>query len=185
MFVDDLPVIDRWHPQDATFSVDTALTSGTHTIRIEYFEAAGNALASVSYARLSDPPPPPGGGYQAEYFANPDLVGPPVLTRQEPQIDHNWGNGSPDPAVPVNDFSARWTTTTDLVAGTYQFTTTTDDGVRLFVDGTLVINHWVPQPPTTRTGVIALTAGAHQIVMEYFEEGDRAVAHLTYAPTTG
>jgi hypothetical protein len=37
------------------------------------------------------------------------LSGSPVLQRSEPDLDHNWGTGSPDPAVNADRFSARWT----------------------------------------------------------------------------
>jgi PKD repeat protein len=187
VFVDGAPVINQWVPQPPTTHTGViALTEGPHQITVEYFEETGGAVASVGYTQIDNlppPPPPPGGDYLAEYFANPDLLGPPVLTRQEPQIDYDWGGGSPGAEVPRNNFSARWTTTIQVAAGDYQFTTTTDDGVRLYIDGALVIDQWVPQRPTTHSVVTALTEGPHQIVMEYFEERGGAVAVLAFGPT--
>ena len=46
--------------------------------------------------------------WQASYWTNPTLAGDPVLTRAEPGIAYNWGNGSPASQVPMDRFSARW-----------------------------------------------------------------------------
>ena len=56
------------------------------------------------------------------------------------------------PSVGADTFSGRFTKTVTLEAGTYEFTTTSDDGVRVFVDGIPVIDKWVNQAPTTLTG---------------------------------
>jgi N-acetylneuraminic acid mutarotase len=118
--------------------------------------------------------------WQAQYFANATLSGAPALTRADPTIDFDWGIGSPDPAIPVDQFSARWSRTLTLAAATYRFTTYTDDGVRLFIDGVLQIDHWVAQPPTEWQIDLALSAGDHTIVMEYFEGSGDAIARLSY-----
>ena len=57
-----------------------------------------------------------------------------------------------------------------FAAGTYTFTAVDDDGVRLWVDGTPVIDQWQDQaesPP--RRGTIALGAGTHEVKVEYYE----------------
>ncbi|HEV2779866.1 MAG TPA: PA14 domain-containing protein [Actinophytocola sp.] len=182
VFVDDVPVVSSWAAQHATFSVDKVLTAGPHAIRVEYFEAGGDATAIATYARIGDVQPEDG-PFTAQYHANRDLAGPPALTRQDLQIDFDWGGGSPGDGVPADNFSARWTKSVTVPAGNYRFTTTTDDGVRLFVDGTLVIDRWLFQGTTTYTAVVALTEGVHQIVMEYFEAGSGAVARFGFAPT--
>jgi hypothetical protein len=164
-----------------------ALPAGPHTIVMEYFEAGGGAVAKLHYSQTADPAPPlPGTGppVTAEYFTNPTLSGAPALTRTEGEIDNEWFGGSPDPVIPVDNFSARWTQTPDLAAGSYVFSVTTDDGVRLFVDGHLLIDKWIWQGPTTYTTAVALPAGPHTIVMEYFEAGGGAVAKLHYSETT-
>src|SRR5262245_25844455 len=67
--------------------------------------------------------------FTAEYYDNITFSGAPVVTRQEADIDADWGNGSPDPALPGNLFAARWTKTQHFGAGRYTFTTLADDGV--------------------------------------------------------
>ena len=59
---------------------------------------------------------------------------------------------------------------------TNKFTVTADDGVRLYVDGQKVLDKWIPQSRTTFTVNRQLTAGSHQIVLEYFEAAVDAVA---------
>lgn len=107
--------------------------------------------------------------WQAQYYNNMLLQGTPVLTRSEQAIDYDWGIGSPNAAVSSDEFSARWTSNISVTAGNYRFTTTTDDGVRVYVDGELVIDQWNVQLATEHTADIPLTAGQHVIVMEYFD----------------
>jgi hypothetical protein len=65
---------------------------------------------------------------------------------------------------------------------TYTFSTTTDDGVRLWVNGQLIIDHWVAQAPTTWTGTIALQAQQYyNIQMDYYQAGGGAVASLSWS----
>ena len=75
------------------------------------------------------------------------------------RIDFQWGGAAPDPALPNDSFSARWTRTTTYEAGTYRFTVTGDDGIRVRVDGDVVVNGWFYQAPTTYTADVPLTAG--------------------------
>jgi len=122
--------------------------------------------------------------WYAEYYGNRDLVGPSVLARNEAGIGYDWGYGSPGGAVPVDNFSARWTTQLSFAAGDYIFTTTTDDGVRLYVDGTLVIDYWHSTTPHTESATVSLSEGAHTLRMEYFDSGAIALAYLNWSTTT-
>ena len=116
----------------------------------------------------------------ANYFANPNLLGSPVLSRQDAEINFDWGLLAPDPAVPADNFSARWVKNELLDGATYEFTVIADDGVRLFLDGTLVIDQWNDQSATAYTVEQVMTAGTHEIKMEYYENGFDAVAKLFY-----
>ena len=103
----------------------------------------------------------------------------PVFTRDDNAIDFDWGNNSPDAKVPSDNFSVRWTRTLAFTAGTYRFYASCDDGVRIFVDGSRVVDAWRDQSlPNTRSGDIYLSSGNHKITVEYYEHGGGASAHI-------
>jgi hypothetical protein len=107
-----------------------------------------------------------------------------VLQRSEPNLDYYWGTGSPDPAIQGDGFSARWMRYLELAAGTYRFTMTSDDGMRVYVDGHLLINEWYDHPAKTVSADRVLAAGHHLVVVEYYENTVDAVARLSWAPVT-
>src|SRR5437868_3242427 len=79
--------------------------------------------------------------WHGEYFNNTDLSGAPVMVRDDTQpgsrfLDFDWKLGSPDKecGVGVDNFSVRWMRTVALAAGSYRFTVTSDDGIRLLID---------------------------------------------------
>jgi hypothetical protein len=73
----------------------------------------------------------------------------------------------------------RWTGNPSFAqAGRYRFHTNTDDGVRLWVDGWLLIDQWHNQGATEYTAEINLSAGQHQVRMEYYENVGWAGAQL-------
>lgn len=126
------------------------------------------------------PPPPSGGNWRGEYFNNTDLSDAPSAIRYDRAIDFDWGLGWPHPRIAADCFSVRWTRSLWLAAGTWRFTTTTDDGVRLWVDDALVIDQWKEQPAATYTADVPLGAGNHKVRMEYFELTGVAAAHLRW-----
>ncbi|MDB5321885.1 MAG: Glucose/arabinose dehydrogenase, beta-propeller fold, partial [Phycisphaerales bacterium] len=80
--------------------------------------------------------------FAAAYFNNADLTSP-VLTRSDPAIDFAWGAGAPAAGVDPSTFSVRWTGHVKPTYGeAYTFYTTADDGVRLWVNGQLLIDRW-------------------------------------------
>ena len=125
----------------------------------------------------------PGGSdsvWNVSYWANQTLSGAPVLVRSESTLRYDWGTGSPDPTVPADHFSARWTRGIDVSAGTYRFTATTDDGMRIWVDDTPVLDAWYDQAATTYYRDQYLAAGQHVITVEYYEDTGLAVAEVSW-----
>ena len=55
--------------------------------------------------------------------------------------------------------------------GIYEFETRSDDGVRLMVDGSLVIDNWVNQSARNRTATVNLVSGWKAIRIEHYEAG--------------
>ncbi|HET7759031.1 MAG TPA: PQQ-dependent sugar dehydrogenase [Gaiellaceae bacterium] len=118
--------------------------------------------------------------FAAQYFDNTTLSGSPALTRCENSVDYDWGSGSPGPGVNADGFSARWTGHFAVAAGSYTFTSTSDDGIRVYVDGALLIDDWHDQSATTTKATTTLSGGTHVITVEYYENTGTAEAHVSW-----
>jgi YD repeat-containing protein len=123
-----------------------------------------------------------GTGLQAQYYDNMNFTNLKV-TRTDATIDFDWGGGAPDGSLGVDTFTTRWTGKVEpQYSETYTFYTQTDDGVRLWVNGQLVIDKWIDQAPTEWSGQITLTAGQrYDIRMDFFENGGGAMARLSWS----
>ncbi len=168
LWVDGALIIDQWQDQsETTFAGSKPLAAGYHNIWLEYYENGGQARIKLWWQVGA----PPITEWRGEYYTNASLAGAPFLVRNDPAINFDWGYGAPHGGMPTDSFSARWTRDVYLGAGTHTFSATSDDGVRLWVDGVPVIDKWVAQSRTTHTGSITVGAGTHQIKVEYFELG--------------
>jgi hypothetical protein len=117
------------------------------------------------------------------FWNNRDFAGSPALTRWDNTIDFNWAGGSPDPAIASDNFTARWTRRINFPPATYRFTATMDDGMRVWVDGRLIMDHWSESQEHTQIADVSLN-GNHDVRVDYFEAGGMAVARLSWAPIT-
>jgi hypothetical protein len=119
--------------------------------------------------------------WQATYFDDTrGYQAAPVVKREDPQIDFDWGYGAPVPGMVSDHFSVRWQCTTHFPAGTYRFAATSDDGLRLYVDGQPVVDAWFDHPVRTFTSEIALAEGDHDVVVTYYEATGVAVAKVSW-----
>lgn len=121
-------------------------------------------------------------GLAGAYFANPDLLGQPVWTRVDPGVAFTWRR-APAPGAPADHFSVRWTGQVEArVSGLHTFTTITDDGVRLWVDGELLIDDWHGHPAKENQGGVVLQAGQrYDLRMEFFDDVAGAQAQLLWS----
>ncbi len=119
------------------------------------------------------------GGLSGEYF-NGQNFQTPVLSRVDRGINFDWEEDSPAAGISNNDFSVRWTgSVLTNQAGEYTFSTSSDDGVRLWVDNNLIIDDWNSHASQTNTGKLTLKAKTkYPIKLEYFEDGGDAVVKL-------
>jgi len=180
LYLDGALILDQWRDQSATsYSVERLLSAGEHYLRVEYYEHRGDAVARVWWERLGEPTITE---WRGEYFNNMWLAGAPSVVRNDATIDFDWGAGAPAAGIAADGFSARWSRTLNFAAGRYRFTAVADDGVRLYIDGALVINQWRDQAATPYTLEQNLTGGNHTIVMEYYENTGNAVARLQWQP---
>lgn len=122
-------------------------------------------------------------GLVARFYNNTTLSGTPALTRVDATVDFDWASAAPGTGVNADGFSVRWSGTLKVpTTGTYTFQTTSDDGVRLYVNGALLISNWTDHSATADTSAgVSLTAGATvTVVMEMYENGGLAVAQLRW-----
>jgi beta-glucosidase len=125
-------------------------------------------------------------GFRAEYFNNKELKGEPVLVRTDEQINFDWSRGRPAPQVNEDGFSVRWTGKfTPPESGTYRLGAMADDGVRLYLDGQLLVDAWGGnQPSQIRTVMkeVNLEAGrSYDVRMEYYEDIRNAIAKFMWS----
>ncbi len=146
----------------AVHNIDTPSTSTTYTASYE---------AST------------GGGLTAQYFDNADFTNLRV-TRVDPTVNFNFGTGSPDPLVGADTFSVRWTgSITPQFSQAYTLFTTSDDGIRVWLNGALIIDNFTDHAPTENSGVTpVLSAGqAYPIQIDFYENGGGATATLSWS----
>ncbi len=169
LYVNGHLIIDEWH--DATniaYTAEYDVTTTSTPIVLEYYENIGDAQIHLEWEWIGNVAST--GPTKAEYFNNMNLQGPPALVRNENEIYHWWGTGSPAPGVINNDhFSARYSRSMNLSAGRYRFTMAADDGMRMYVDGRLVFDRWYDSNLTPFVMEMDLTSGVHSFVVTYYE----------------
>lgn len=164
LFVDGQLILDDWRlGSERTRTVDAWLSAGQHEVRVEFFELTERAMIRFGYHRAGQQ------GWRGEYFDNPWLNGQPVLVRTDGAIDFAWGTGSPGRGVPVDRFSARWTQEANFAADIYRFTAVVDDGIRVWIDQTLILDEWHDSRENVYSVDVNIPAGSHFVRVEYYE----------------
>ena len=183
LWVDDQLLIDQWHNHPATtYSAAKYLAAGYHSLRVEYYDNLEFAVCQVWWETAA---PGPITEWRGEYYNNTWLGGTAALVRNDTSVNFDWGYGSPGIGVSSDNFSVRWTRDAYFGSSTnYVFSATVDDGVRVWVDGAIVIDKWYAQARTTHSGTIYLGAGTHQIRVEYFEGTGVAVCMVNWTGGT-
>lgn len=195
VWVDGQLVINNWGAHgpmyDHTGTFDWS-SGEFHKITVEYQELGGPGTAQLMWklpsasdfevvpaARLY--PAGSGTGLMGDYFSNATLQGSPVLTRTQ-GISFAWP-GSPAAGVPADNFSVRWRGQIEATqSGNHVLQTLSDDGVRVWVDGQLVISNWTGHAPVYDTSAaLSWVAGRrYAIVVEYQELGGPGTAQLLW-----
>jgi hypothetical protein len=164
---------------------DAAVTGGTtyHYV-VSGVNSAGEGANSsqASATPIAPPPPGTGTGLKGQYYNNIDFTAL-KKTRTDATVNFDWANGSPVAGMGADTFSVRWTGEVQAQFNeTYTFYTVTDDGVRLWVNGQLIIDKWFDQGATEWSGTIVLAAGQrYAIQMDYYENAGGASARLLWS----
>lgn len=191
LWIDGTPLVNDWTDHGVVENSGTiALSAGRHDLRMEFYDNGGGALARLLWSSPTTPKAvvpadhlsQPRTGLRGEYYAGITLTGPPRI-RSDATVNFNWGNGFADPNVGAELISVRWTgRVTPRYSQTYRFHTNCDDGSRLWVNNTLLVDNWVDQGPIERSGTITLTAGTpYDLRLEYYNRGGSALAQLLWS----
>ncbi len=141
------------------------------------------AMLLLSPVRAQDD----GSGWRLTYYNTTDLSGTVAATGSAARLDLDF-NGNPGllpPEVSRNRFSLVAQTQQSFAEGSYEFQAGSDDGVRVYVDGQIIINSFDQRTfqPAQDTAVIFLTAAIHTVRVEYFNAGGDARLQVDWAFT--
>ncbi len=197
VYVDGDRVIDGWRDGGLRlYSGDRALAAGDHTIQVEYYDRTQVARIYFWWKAISSVAPPatpipaatatpslPSGVWFAEFYNNETLTGQPVAKRYDSAISFDWGTQSPLPEVWQDGFSIRWTTKIHLKTDHYRFCAMSDDGVRIWIGGKLILDAWRASDGSSPICVEHWAeTGNYDAKVEYYEHGGNALIHVWWEP---
>jgi YVTN family beta-propeller protein len=145
-----------------------------------------NLVAYVAQIGSQEPAPSAtapstGKGLRGRYFNNTTLAGEPVFERIG-NVNFSW-SGAPGTGVNADNYSVRWTGLFEApVSGAFQFQTQSNAGVRLWINGNLVIDNWTAHGTATdTTGSIAMTKNQrYSVTLEMYDTTGTGVAKLLW-----
>jgi len=126
----------------------------------------------------------PEGRFCVDYYKGWYLAGEPLNTSKTPYIRYNWGYRSPAHNVPYDNFSARWRGIFLFEAGEYQFDAHVDDGIRILLDGRLILEHWQDNSENQHQVKVTPGQGQHLVEVEYFDATDDAYLQVDWRAVT-
>ncbi len=203
LWIADRLVCDAWRVADgAEISSEMELSAGQrYDLRLEYYDNLGPARLRLSwtgpgipksivprsqlYAAIGTKPTDPvsARGLLAAYFRRTELDSSSAVTRVDPQLDFTWGGNAPVPDVPAQSFSARWSgQVAAQFTESYTFHVESGGGVRLWLDGQLILDQWRDRPGEFYSTVVPLTAGQkYDLRIEHFSTGNEAKMRLLWS----
>jgi glucose/arabinose dehydrogenase len=178
------PVVFHGNGTNSAKNMSVLFTeNGTYDFFVAVRDVVGQSAVSTVSVTVSSLLSDIGIGVTGRYYNDIDFTSL-FQTRTDSTIDFDWGGDAPIPGMGANTFSIRWTGyILPRFDETYTFTTTTDDGVRLWIGDLTnpVIDRWFDQGATSWTGTVTLNAGQfYELRMEYYENGGAAVARLEW-----
>jgi beta-glucosidase len=103
------------------------------------------------------------------------------MTRTDQQVNFGWTLNSPGRGIPFDWYSVRWTGTITVPAGqSPRIGVEGNEGYRLWINDSLVVNVWQKRSYTTSFAPQALTPGQHRVRLEFFESAGNARIKLVW-----
>ncbi len=199
MWIDTTAIVDQWHGSASGFAVYEVdldqLTAGNHDLKVEYYEATGNAGVQVSWnyvgaggsgttSTSTSGQVYTGSNWAAKFYNNTTVTDPVVASTTVNALDFDWGTNAPTSGVNADNFSAVFTTTFNFpTPGRWRFQVTVDDGAKMWIDVTQIVNEWHGSSSgvaTYEVDVYALTAGNHDLRVEYYDATGGAVIKVKW-----
>jgi Ca2+-binding RTX toxin-like protein len=113
-----------------------------------------------------------------QYYNNTNLDGDVVFAQSldygDRELSKDWGSDSPNNAVNRDNFSARATTKRYFTPGINEIQTTSDDGIRVWINNQLVIDKWIDQASSRNYGYFNTPGGTFDVTIDYYERGGNA-----------
>ncbi|MCZ4606523.1 PA14 domain-containing protein [Streptomyces sp. Lzd4kr] len=124
--------------------------------------------------------------FKRQFFANTSFSGTPKRTDCDTAIDQNWGTNAPASGLPKDNFTVRWTVTRDFGSGgPFTFAASTQDGIRVYLDGSRKVDLWKNVSTTAKKTVdLTVPAGTHTLRIDYVNWTGAANIKFTYTPRT-
>jgi LysM repeat protein len=107
--------------------------------------------------------------WTGKYWNNRYLSGSPKYTRYYSKISFDWRTKGPGKPIGGQNFSARYTRSKKFDGGLYRFNVLVDDGVRVWLDGVLLIDQWHDSGLVHYSADRQVSAGTHHIKIDYYQ----------------
>ncbi|HKQ68632.1 MAG TPA: PA14 domain-containing protein, partial [Polyangiaceae bacterium] len=203
-------IIDQWTTEhelrEDPAAIDLEGLGQKYELKVEYYDGSAAAVAKLAWAHSCQPkeivpktqlyPPGPmcgtpapssGDGLKGEYFDAPDLT-IPKLTRTDETVAFEWATGAtPAPAIEADSWSVRWSGyVVSKFSGEITFVTTSDDGVRLFVDDKPLIDNWTNHASVVDRKGFEMKAGvSYKLRLEYYNNSGSGAIKLEWESGCG
>ncbi|QWA23425.1 cellulose 1,4-beta-cellobiosidase [Streptomyces sp. JCM17656] len=124
--------------------------------------------------------------FKRQFFANTSFSGTAKRTDCDTVIDQTWGTNAPATGLPKDNFTVRWTVTRDFGSGgPFTFAASTQDGIRVYLDGSRKVDLWKNVSTTAKKTVdLTVPAGRHTLRIDYVNWTGAANVKFTYTPRT-
>lgn len=187
LWINDQIVIDDWRDGGAQeIIVERYLDSGWYNLRLEFYERGGDAGVGLWWEQITgrrdddddddDDDDEDFDDWKGEYFDNRHLDDDPEFRRNDEEIDFDWGDDDVRSGMPEDNFSVRWSRRRDFDEGRYRLYARADDGIRVYVNGNLVIDEWHDSDGDEVYTYDLDLDGSTRLVVEYYERtGDAEV----------